>query len=1022
MGRFRAVLVCLVVAACLGCAGEAPKQDELLKKIGQWDGVAQTAELEGPYEDWKQQECPFGRSSYYLTPWRSYMDTWPASQFLHCLGINFNLRDDKAAEPVAQLLAETGIRSARVEFGWGSLSYEDPPKIPEGTAKSWATRLKALKKAGIRPLILLNANSGWPCPIKATRVKLLKPAEKGARELFVDKTDSIVLGNTGLRGQAYQTGFPLIVKTEKDTGRCELSAPLTKALKDGPLELFTLKYRPFAGKTFADGAPNPAAQETVEGWKNYMSVICTFAKEALENGDPLNPPLGKGGKATPDAGFDIEVWNEYTFGSQFLEEKNYYVPERKFKEPIAYSNHGKTMKGHELILPLTVDYANDPANKLPGVNVISGFANQRPWDHGGDMWPGQAGYSRHYYSGINVTRIISPETPLKPNSGPLNALGQPDGTPDKKDWHTVMPGSFFVPTHIVNMPEWWHYTYQTEFMTRNIQPFPGPWGGARYSHPGTGRPADIWMTEDNFDRQPWAEKLIKDTGCVKNDPKLIALMHHMGAKASLRIFTFYSHKGLHTINLYAAQEGDCSLTFVAEAFYKALKAANFELKDDVRAQAGEQVATIARMTKLMRTGQPIETARPLAVAKLVEHKPRLVYKGDGTPAHPDRFQRDDFACLPFQLAADKFAVGYYVVTRDMIHVWKPDAEPLDPARYDMPEQTFDLTLLNVRGEGAKVSAWDPISDKEVAAEVVSGAALPDKPAVAQGRSITVRLQTVDYPRFLIITEAKPGPLVVAPRLEPKGEGAEVVFTSNADAAAKVSWGPIRQRNNKSPTPLAGSSRGDGLADQQKTVQAVAGKANRVVVQASGLPAAGTAAPQAAALGENDGVKITLESDGLTARWPFWDDDVKGVLKFAQVPAGAVTATDGALKFPPLAAGKEVEWNVEQKDRAIKTDVAGLAAELRAVKGDLQALRAALPVTAVGDAAKVEVIEWQGVPAWQADFTLSGTAHPGLAELRQRYLIAPAQGGFVVLAFKGTAEAFERNAAAVNKVGEGVKLK
>jgi hypothetical protein len=509
----------------------------------------------------------------------------------------------------------------------------------------------------------------------------------------------------------------------------------------------------------------------------------------------------------------------------------------------------------------------------------------------------------------------------------------------------------------------------------------------------------MWMTEVNFDRQPWAEKLMKDTGCAKNDPKLLALLHHMGAKSTLRIFTFYSHKGVHTINLFAAQEGDISLAFIPEAFFKALKAASFELTADVKALAGEQVASLARVTKLMKTGQPIETARPLSVAKLVEHQPRLVYKGDGTPAHPDRFQRDDFACLPFQLAADKFAVSYYVVTRDMIHAWKKDADPLDPARYDMPEQRFDLTLSNVRGDGAKVSAWDPISDKDVAVEVVA----------STPTTITVRLQTVDYPRFLTITEAKPGPLIVSPRLEPKGEGAEAIFTANRNAAANVSWGPIRQRNNKSPTPLEGKSRGDGIPEQQKAVQAAAGKENRVAI---------------AALSEKDGVKITLECDGLTARWPLWDDDVRGVLKFAGGTAFQAVdhgqdarATDGALKFPPLQNAKEVAWDFSRKESDIKTDVAGLSAKLSGVKGDLDAVKGMLPVTSVGDTAKVDASEWNGAPAWQVDFTLSGTAHPGLTELRQRYVIAPAKGGFVVLAIKGTSEAFEKGGAGVKAILE-----
>jgi len=238
------------------------------------------------------------------------------------------------------------------------------------------------------------------------------------------------------------------------------------------------------------------------------------------------------------------------------------------------------------------------------------------------------------------------------------------------------------------------------------------------------------------------------------------------------------------------------------------------------------------------------------VERLVEHKPRLVFRGDGTPEHPDRYHRDDFACLPFQTFANSFFVGYYVVTRDMVHPWKKEAEPLDPARYDMPEQQFGLTLSNVCGEGGNVHAWDPIKGEKIAVEVLARAQ----------NSITVRLQTVDYPRFLLIFEAEPGPLVVSPSLRNSDKGAEVVFTSNVDAKAVVSWGPIRQRNNKSSTPLAGGSRGEGLADQQKTLQVLRGKENRV-----SLPA----------LGENDGVKILLEANGLTARWPFWDDDVLG---------------------------------------------------------------------------------------------------------------------------------------------------
>ena len=123
-----------------------------------------------------------------------------------------------------------------------------------------------------------------------------------------------------------------------------------------------------------------------------------------------------------------------------------------------------TSSGPELILPMTVDYVNDPTNRLPGVHVISGFSNQRPWENGGSMWPGQTGFSRHYYTGLDpfgpfrgCSGLLSPATNNRPNSGPLNALGLVDGHPDGKDWSTVTPGTFFVPTVALSMPEALHY-------------------------------------------------------------------------------------------------------------------------------------------------------------------------------------------------------------------------------------------------------------------------------------------------------------------------------------------------------------------------------------------------------------------------------------------------------------------------------------------------------------------------------------------------------------------------------------
>jgi len=824
LGKATLAILILLAFPLAASAAELPREPsaatlKALETVGTWDGKTASAELAGPYEDPLQAQVAFGRRSFFLAPWRAWMDTWPASRYLECLGVNYNV-GTKEADAVAAVLAEAGIRSARVEIGMGSFKYEDPAQLsdPAGVRQ----RLAALKKCGIRPLILLNANSGWPCPAMRTDVKLLKDAAQGARELFIDKTDDLRPGYTGLRGMAYQIAFPLITRVDKDTGRCDLSAPLPKPLAAGRLELYTLKYAPFGGEFLADGKPNPAARETVDGWMTYVAAICCFAKEAL------------GTEGAADAGFDLEVWNEYTFGSQYLDDKNYYTPPREYRKP-RFTYKGKDFN-HEVILPMTVDYANDPANKLPGVVVISGLANQRPWDNGTDLWPGQTGFSRHYYCGLRPSGefdgregLLSPETDKSKNHIPINALGKPDAAREGDP-------PAFTPVLRISMPEVWFYGYKTELMAREVLPWPDVMKGhGRYSHPGTGRPAQVWQTEFNLDRQPWASELMKQTGAAKNDPRLAALMHHVGAKALLRTYIFQGHKGVHTIEVFAARGDDINLGVIPTAFFDTLKKENFQLTDVVRALRGKQLDAVGRATKLMRTGKAIQTARPLSVARLVEEKPRLVFRGDGSPEHPDRFNRDDFACLPYQLAADRFAVAYYVVTRNLGHAWAKDRDPLDPARYDMPEQPFQLTLSNVRGEGAKVSAYDPLLDREVPVRVLA----------ASAKDVTVGLPTVDYPRLLIIQESQAGPLILRPRLAVAADGsAALTFSTNLRTPAKISWGPL-------PDRTAGGS--------------------------AALDAATDFTCRIPKLETGQGARIVIDAGGLSARWPIWGHDNAGVL-------------------------------------------------------------------------------------------------------------------------------------------------
>jgi fibronectin type 3 domain-containing protein len=140
--------------------------------------------------------------------------------------------------------------------------------------------------------------------------------------------------------------------------------------------------------------------------------------------------------------------------------------------------------------------------------------------------------------------------------------------------------------------------------------------------------------------------------------------------------------------------------------------------------------------------------------------------------------------MTYQMSDNKFAIGYYVVTRDLTHSWDTAKDPLDPKRYNMPDQNFDITLLNVNSAGATVSAFDPISNVTTPLTVVNTTAT----------TLTVKVPACDYPRFLVIQEAQSQQLFQNVKVEKTTAGPRVSFTPNLSGNVKVTWGksPIRQ--------------------------------------------------------------------------------------------------------------------------------------------------------------------------------------------------------------------------------------
>ena len=763
--------------------------------------------LEGAYIDPQQQEVRFGAWSFDRVPYRAWMDTRSGDVVGRGFGVNFNVYDKAEIEPVARALAEAGVSNARVEVGMGSFSYDDPTKFSNpDQLENLRLRLTALQRNGIRPLMLLNANSGGPAPIRGETVELLEDAKEGDTTIRLADTSKVRPYYTGLTRQAYQTAYPLITNIT-DNGWCALSAPLKKPLTKGNLQLHTLKVAPFAeGEVLADGTIDPRARESLRAWETYVRTVSTITRDCL----------GTAGQA--DAGFDLEVWNEYTFGTEYLDGR-YFTPRRTFKEKFTYTRDGVSVTGHEVLLPMTVDFVNNPANGFPGVRVISGFSNQRPWDNGAEMFPDQYAFSRHYYCNVAVDDFKPPA-----NQPIIDALGK----------EHPLDGAF-VPTMRIGMPEYWLTGIKTEMMNRDIQPFPNSFAKHfRFSLNPKGTYAPVWQTEFNVYRGEWSKQLEQATGVKPSDPRFQDLLEYVGAKNLIRALLMLTHKGNEVIQFYSARSPMREFGMISEGFFKGSK--TFE-------ESGLQLHTCQRTKTFLNATRTIPIPRPLDVGRIVEHTPLLLQRGNGTPAHSDYFARDRLAILPFQTDDARFVVALYVVTTDVVHAWRPDADVFDIARYQLPPQMFDITLNNLNGNNAKIRYYDPLTDTAVDATVVASTA----------NSLTVRLPLTDSPCLLEIVERAAGVNIVSATLIDDG----LTFTVNTDAEVDITLGAFPQREGRFARTLAVAK------NKENTFH---------------VPP----------LQENEGLKIVARAKGLEARYPIWDYDPA----FARptLPQGETTQT------------------------------------------------------------------------------------------------------------------------------------
>jgi hypothetical protein len=615
---------------------------------------------------------PFGAHSHWLQPWRAYSETVPATTFLNGVGLGLDLNDRENPNLVLQMLATHGIRTVRIEIGWSNLNYDRETLQHERLQ----TILKACKRWGVRPLILLNAHQGVPTPLEFFKRKAIANASAGSRRIRLDDTSGLEIGRSGLNNlTTYWAAEALITAIDGNT--VTLSKPLPKAIEAGSsVSMATLKYRPFSKPGSAD------YRKTIAGWQHYVGTVAKFAANSL------------GTTQITDKGFDMEIWNELTFGSEFLSINNYYT-----RAPAAYDKESIWSN----LVKATADYAVANPQQFSGVKFSDGFANTVPWPASSKQPLRISAISKHPYA----SRKNFPKD--EQHGEKIDALGR---------------STDFIPKYSVLLPEYYATALQTEILLRDAAPFTNEINGVqhgRYARKVNGRviPTEVWITE---------------TGIAPNEDNITNSLKalKLKAKTTARYYTFYLNKGVTKLYLYSAvASGNLGLGIVQDNFLQYSRTHSVYPPND-RAYISPALNITSRIVAQMKQNldPTLTQTQQIRLESIRDTHKHLQFVGDGTAAHPNLYNRDVFAFLPYQVNSQRFVIPYYVMTRDVAK--------------DLPPQKFTIQISKLNAQGSTVSIYDPMNDRTLPVTINS-----------RGRDfLNLTLSATDYPYLLIVQEQK----------------------------------------------------------------------------------------------------------------------------------------------------------------------------------------------------------------------------------------------------------------------------
>lgn len=616
----------------------------------------------------------FGIHSHWAQPWRAYLETVPASKFVDAIGINFDIRMDKGDNPdlIAQMLAKYGICHARIEISWGNVAFDDELIHNDGLKRC----ILACKKNGIRPLILLNAHHGAPCPIQFFERVLASAAKKGDTKVELTDVGGLVPGYSGFNNLTDYIACEAII-TGIEGNTVTISKPLPADLGDAGkrVPMATLKCRPFSPPDSDD------YKKTIAGWRKYTETATRYVTDVL------------GTAKSVDKGFDIEIWNELSFGSNFLSINNYYTPSAyKYNQDAVWAD----------IVKATVEYVNAHPSDFSGVTICDGFSNTIPWP-ASSTEPARVGaLSHHPYAAIK-------KYPADEYKG------------DRLDAHLRPDESTFIPAYTAVFPEYYATALQTETGIRDMGPIETEIYGTKHGRnarvvDGKVVPCAMWITE---------------VGMAPNEIGITDIEAGMKlkAKTTARYFCFHINKGVERLYLYAACAEDKWLGIVKDDFVSYARTNTIYPVDDSK-YVSPSLLVIKRITDKMREqlDPGLKATRQLRLDSISDTHDHYQFRGDGTPAHPNLYNRDLFAFLPYQVNNKRFVVPYYVMTRDV--------------RNELAPEEYTIRISGINGKKAAVSVYDPINDRRVPVKII----------IRTADGLKLALPATDYPYLLTVQE------------------------------------------------------------------------------------------------------------------------------------------------------------------------------------------------------------------------------------------------------------------------------